>query len=129
MTPEAKVKAKVREWLVAGLECVVSSPIGSVYGKSNMLDLIVAVPQPDGPALYLEIEVKATKRDKLRPRQALKLEQLKSIRAEGVRVDEDNFEWFKAYVAGLAQVPMDVATLRCEVLRMDRAKRRRAVRS
>lgn len=128
MTPEAKVKAAVREWLDA-LGCVVSTPIGSGYGVSDMCDLIVAVPQPDGPALYLEVEVKAAKRKKLTPRQALKLKRLHNIRAEGVRVDADNLEWFKEYAAGLAKVPMDVATLRCEVLRMDRAKRNRKIRS
>lgn len=104
MTPEAAVKKTIGEWLAAA-GCVVSTPIGSSYGKSNMCDFIVAVPCPNGGvARYLEIEAKATKDSHITPRQVDKLAAVSAVGGFAWRVDADNIERFKQDLADLVGV-------------------------
>ena len=101
MTPEAKVKKEVKEWMEAA-GCVVSTPIGSSYGTSNMCDFIVAVPHPaGGDARYLELEVKASSSKPLSARQRDKLAAVREINGYAWRVDANTIEEFKTDLAHL----------------------------
>ncbi len=80
MTPEGKVKAKIVAYLkdmrVAGMEVYWFSPIGSVYGKSGVPDIIVCF-----EGKFIGIEVKAP--GKLKNTTALQDKAHKDIRAAG----------------------------------------------
>ena len=53
MTPEAKVKKKITDWLKT-LGCYYFTPIGSMYGRSGVPDIIVCL-----NGRFIGIEVKA----------------------------------------------------------------------
>lgn len=121
MTPEAKVKKEIREWLEAA-GCVVSTPVGSSYGKSNMCDFIVAVPGVNGgPARYMEIEAKATSSDNTTPRQDDKLAAVRSVGGYAWRVDADNIETFKEDLATLVGVTSGFLARKVRALRASKS--------
>ena len=53
MTPEGKVKKKITDWLKT-LGCYFFTPIGSMYGRSGVPDIIVCM-----EGRFIGIEVKA----------------------------------------------------------------------
>lgn len=84
-TPEAKVKERIREVLDA-IGAVYSMPIGSSYGRANMCDFVVCL--PDGK--YLEIEAKAYNYSNIRPNQIKKIDQVRDIGGLALVIHQDN---------------------------------------
>lgn len=107
-TPEAKVKAEIRK-ILDKHGVLYSMPIGSPYGTSNMCDFICCVPTESGVGQYMEIEAKATPRNKPSVRQADKLEQVRKAGGVAVVVNNKTLNEFEALVAntrrGRAVVP------------------------
>ena len=92
MTPEAKVKKKIKEYLDT-LPLYYFTPIGSVYGKSGVPDVIICY---DGR--FIGIEVKAPGR--LNTQTALqKKSQLSIEAAGGVYLLVDDVKMVRSYFA------------------------------
>lgn len=93
MTPEAKVKNKIKEYLKTIPDLYYFTPIGSVYGKSGAPDIVVCY-----HGKFIGIEVKAPGKlgtqTKLQKQAQEKIEQ-----AGGVYLLVDNVEQVKGHIS------------------------------
>jgi Holliday junction resolvase len=85
MTPEAKVKNKVKK-ILDSLGCYHFSPLTGGYGRSGVPDIIVC-----HKGLFIAIECKAGK-GKLTELQKYNMEQIKASGGLAIMVNEGNIE-------------------------------------
>ena len=122
-TPEAKVKARIREVLDA-VGAVYSQPIGSSYGRSDMCDFIVCL--PDGK--YLEIEAKAYSYSNIRPNQIKKIDRVRDIGGLALVIHQDNLHDLIELIAQARDVRVREVEARIQVHREAKAAQKKAKR-
>lgn len=94
MTPEGKVKKKIRDYLKE-VGCYYFTPIGSVYGKSGVPDYVVCY-----EGMFIGIEAKAPgKLDTQTPLQ--KVAQEKIEKSEGIYMLVDSVDPVKSLFEAL----------------------------
>lgn len=118
-TPEAQVKKRIKELLEA-CGCVYSTPIGSSFGKSDMCDFIACVPRENG-ALYLEIEAKATPKDKPTARQEDKLNRVRKAGGIAWVINGENYDYYEEELSKI--VGQDIETTRSNIHNARRIRR------
>ena len=62
-TPEGKVKDQLKD-ILDELGAYYIMPMGTEYGNNGVSDFVIALPNPNVPALFVAIETKATKKQK-----------------------------------------------------------------
>jgi hypothetical protein len=94
-TPEAKVKAKVRQRCGA-LNIKINTVVMSGYGKSGQLDMYGLY-----RGRYIGIETKATAKDKPTPLQQLELDDIVAHGGVGLVIHIDNLDRLDEFVASV----------------------------
>lgn len=86
MTPEAKVKAKVKKILDSLEECYYFFPQTGGYGRSGVPDIIVCY-----KSIFIAIECKAGK-GQLTELQKYNIDQIKQAKGLAIMINESNIE-------------------------------------
>lgn len=122
-TPEAKVKARIREVLDA-IGAVYSMPIGSSYGRANMCDFIVCLPG----GLYLEVEAKAYEHSNIRPNQIKKIDQVRNAGGLALVIHRDNLDDLVSVMARAAGFTVRHVEAKIQMYQEQKAAQKKAKR-